>query len=66
MAIVNTSQSALPLILGLLAGCSGGTGVISGELVAVGGARERATVTSRHGGDLGRGSRVHVPHLAFR
>lgn len=37
MTIVKTSRSALPLILALLAGCSGGTGVISGELVAVGG-----------------------------
>ena len=37
MTIVKTCRSALPLILALLAGCSGGTGVISGELVAVGG-----------------------------
>jgi hypothetical protein len=37
MTNVKTSRYALPLILALLAGCSGGTGVISGELVAVGG-----------------------------
>lgn len=37
MTIVKRSRSALPVILGLLAGCSGGAGVISGELVAVGG-----------------------------
>ena len=37
MTIVKTSRFALPLILALLAGCSGATGVISGELVAVGG-----------------------------
>jgi len=37
MTIVKTSRFAPPLILTLLAGCSGGTGVISGQLVAVGG-----------------------------
>lgn len=37
MTSVKMSRSALPLVLALLAGCSGGTGVISGELVAVGG-----------------------------
>jgi hypothetical protein len=37
MTIVKTSRFALPLILTLLAGCSGETGVISGQLVAVGG-----------------------------
>jgi hypothetical protein len=37
MTIVRSRRSGLSLILALLAGCSGGTGVISGELVAVGG-----------------------------
>jgi hypothetical protein len=37
MTNVETSRIALSLALALLAGCSGGTGVISGELVAVGG-----------------------------
>jgi hypothetical protein len=37
MTIVRTGRFAVPPIFALLAGCSGATGVISGELVAVGG-----------------------------
>jgi hypothetical protein len=37
MMIVRLSRLALPLILAVVPGCSSGTGVISGELVAVGG-----------------------------